>query len=217
MSTYFKFLLSLLMLTSVSFGVSAQEDEDEADDVEEVVVTGSRISRTSNYESVGPVEVITVEQVRDSGKNNIGDYLIELPSANLASNQRSINNGNSGTTEVNLRGAGSGRLLTLINGRRVAPTGTGIGNAVDFQIFPLAMIESVEVLKDGAAAVYGSDAVSGVINVKLREFEGSEFFGSTGSSAQGDANSSEFSFAFGTKGERSSNVTAISSYQKMMK
>ena len=115
MSTYFKFLLSLLMLTSVSFGVSAQEDEDEADDVEEVVVTGSRIARTSNYESVGPVEVITVEQVRDSGKNNIGDYLIELPSANLASNQRSINNGNSGTTEVNLRGAGSGRLLTLIN------------------------------------------------------------------------------------------------------
>ena len=114
MSTYFKFLLSLLMLTSVSFGVSAQEDEDEADDVEEVVVTGSRIARTSNYESVGPVEVITVEQVRDSGKNNIGDYLIELPSANLASNQRSINNGNSGTTEVNLRGAGSGRLLTLI-------------------------------------------------------------------------------------------------------
>ena len=213
MSTYFKFLLSLLMLTSVSFGVSAQEDEDEADDVEEVVVTGSRIARTSNYESVGPVEVITVEQVRDSGKNNIGDYLIELPSANLASNQRSINNGNSGTTEVNLRGAGSGRLLTLINGRRVAPTGTGIGNAVDFQIFPLAMIESVEVLKDGAAAVYGSDAVSGVINVKLREFEGSEFFGSTGSSAQGDANSSEFSFAFGTKGERSSNVTAISWYQ----
>ena len=55
MSTYFKFLLSLLMLTSVSFGVSAQEDEDEADDVEEVVVTGSRIARTSNYESVGPV------------------------------------------------------------------------------------------------------------------------------------------------------------------
>ena len=213
MNSYVKFLMSLLTLMSVSFVTFAQEEDEEADDVEEVVVTGSRIARTSNYESVGPVEVITIDQVRDAGKNNIGDYLIELPSANLASNQRSVNNGNSGTTEVNLRGAGSGRLLTLINGRRVAPTGTGTGNAVDFQIFPLAMIESVEVLKDGAAAVYGSDAVSGVVNVKLREFEGAEFYGSFGSSAQGDANASEFSFAYGSKGERSSNVTAISWYQ----
>ena len=213
MNSYVKFLMSLLTLMSVSFVTFAQEEDEEADDVEEVVVTGSRIARTSNYESVGPVEVITIDQVRDAGKNNIGDYLIELPSANLASNQRSVNNGNSGTTEVNLRGAGSGRLLTLINGRRVAPTGTGTGNAVDFQIFPLAMIESVEVLKDGAAAVYGSDAVSGVVNVKLREFEGAEFYGSFGSSAQGDANASEFSFAYGSRGERSSNVTAISWYQ----
>ena len=102
--------MSLLTLMSVSFVTFAQEEDEEADDVEEVVVTGSRIARTSNYESVGPVEVITIDQVRDAGKNNIGDYLIELPSANLASNQRSVNNGNSGTTEVNLRGAGSGRL-----------------------------------------------------------------------------------------------------------
>ena len=127
MNSYVKFLMSLLTLMSVSFVTFAQEEDEEADDVEEVVVTGSRIARTSNYESVGPVEVITIDQVRDAGKNNIGDYLIELPSANLASNQRSVNNGNSGTTEVNLRGAGSGRLLTLINGRRVAPTGTGTG------------------------------------------------------------------------------------------
>ena len=70
-----------------------------------------------------------------------------------------------------MRGAGSERLLTLINGRRVAPAGTGTGSAVDLQIFPLSLIDSVEVLKDGASAVYGSDAVSGVLNVKLRSFE----------------------------------------------
>ena len=85
MNSYVKFLMSLLTLMSVSFVTFAQEEDEEADDVEEVVVTGSRIARTSNYESVGPVEVITIDQVRDAGKNNIGDYLIELPSANLAS------------------------------------------------------------------------------------------------------------------------------------
>ena len=65
MNSYVKFLMSLLTLMSVSFVTFAQEEDEEADDVEEVVVTGSRIARTSNYESVGPVEVITIDQVRD--------------------------------------------------------------------------------------------------------------------------------------------------------
>ena len=100
-------VLSLILLGSFGL-VAAEEEGEEAEGVvEEVVVTGSRISRLSNYDSTGPVEVFTVEQIYEAGKNNIGDYLIELPSANLSSNQRSINNGNSGTTEFNLRGAGS--------------------------------------------------------------------------------------------------------------
>ena len=152
------YLLALLALTFSMFNADlyAQEDaanEEESEELEELVVTGSRISRTSNYDSTGPVEVYTAETILDSGKNNIGDFLLELPSANLASNQRSVNNGNSGTTEFNLRGAGSERLLTLINGRRVAPSGTGTGSAVDMQIFPLSLIDSIEVLKDGASAV----------------------------------------------------------------
>ena len=132
---------AVVALLSLSFNsVIADEEEESAESVEEVVVTGSRISRASNYDSTGPIEVFTAQQVLDAGKTNIGDFLIELPSANLASNQRSVNNGNSGTTELNLRGAGSERLLTLINGRRVAPSGTGTGSAVDLQIFPLAVL-----------------------------------------------------------------------------
>ena len=208
-----KSTLGFAIIALLSFGsstvFSADEDE-ESDSIEEVVVTGSRISRSSTFDSTGPVEVFTVEQILESGKNNVGDYLIELPSANLSSNQRSINNGNSGTTEFNLRGAGSERLLTLINGRRVAPAGTGTGSAVDFQIFPLALIDSVEVLKDGASAVYGSDAVSGVVNIKLRDFEGFEVYGQEGASDQGDANATLLSLAFGTKGENSSIKAAIS-------
>lgn len=164
MNNLFKSAIPFAVLALISFGSTAYADDEEesADSVEEVVVTGSRIKRTSNYDTTGPVDVFSAQDVIDSGKTNIGDFLIELPSANLsanATNQRSVNNGNTGTTEFSLRGAGSERLLTLINGRRVAPAGTGTGSAVDLQIFPLSLIDSVEVLKDGASAVYGSDAV----------------------------------------------------------
>ena len=201
--------MMVLAFSVLNLQADDEDDEEEAS-VEEVIVTGSRIKRASNYDSTGPVEVFTAQQVLDSGKTNIGDFLIELPSANLASNQRSVNNGNSGTTELNLRGAGSERLLTLINGRRVAPAGTGTGSAVDLQIFPLALIDSVEVLKDGASAVYGSDAISGVLNIKLREFEGFEAYISEGSSDRGDADQSLISLSFGTAGERSNIVATIS-------
>ena len=214
MNNLFKSTIPFAVLALISFGSTAYaDDEDEdADSVEEVVVTGSRISRTSNYDATGPVDVFTAQDVIDSGKTNIGDFLIELPSANLSSNatnQRSVNNGNTGTTEFSLRGAGSERLLTLINGRRVAPAGTGTGSAVDLQIFPLSLIDSVEVLKDGASAVYGSDAVSGVLNVKLRSFEGFEASIFEGSSDKGDAKQDLISLAFGTAGERSSMVATI--------
>ena len=97
-STWLKSTIGFSVIALLSFGsstiFSADEEEESSDDVEEVVVTGSRIKRTSNYDSTGPVEVYTVQTILDSGKNNIGDFLLELPSANLASNQRSVNNGN---------------------------------------------------------------------------------------------------------------------------
>ena len=213
MINFSKSTMAFAVVALLSFGsnpVFSADDDEESAEVEEVVVTGSRIKRASNYDSTGPIEVFTAQQVIDQGKNNIGDFLLELPSANLASNQRSVNNGNSGTTEFNLRGAGSERLLTLINGRRVAPSGTGTGSAVDLQIFPLSLIDSVEVLKDGASAVYGSDAVSGVLNIKLRSFEGFELNVMEGASDLGDAKSDMISAAFGTSGERSSMVATIS-------
>lgn len=212
MKNFFKSTTSFAVVALLSFGfntIVAEEEEESASTVEEVVVTGSRIKRASNYDSTGPVEVFTAQQVLDAGKTSIGDFLIELPSANLASNQRSVNNGNSGTTELNLRGAGSNRLLTLINGRRVAPSGTGTGGAVDLQIFPLSLIDSVEVLKDGASAVYGSDAISGVLNIKLRQFEGFEAYISEGASDRGDAKQDLISLSFGTAGENSSMVATL--------
>ena len=172
MINFSKSTMAFAVVALLSFGsnpVFSADDDDESAEVEEVVVTGSRIKRASNYDSTGPIEVFTAQQVIDQGKNNIGDFLLELPSANLASNQRSVNNGNSGTTEFNLRGAGLRDFLLLLT-VDVAPSGTGTGSAVDLQIFS-SLIDSVEVLKDGASAVYGSDAVSGVLNIKLRSLK----------------------------------------------
>jgi len=212
MINFSKSTMAFAIVALLSFGSNPflfAEDDDESAEVEEIVITGSRIKRASNYDSTGPIEIFTAQEVMDQGKNNIGDFLLELPSANLASNQRTVNNGNSGTTEFNLRGAGSERLLTLINGRRVAPSGTGTGSAVDLQIFPLSIIDSVEVLKDGASAVYGSDAVSGVLNIKLRSFEGFELNVMEGASDMGDAKSDLISAAYGSSGERGSIIATI--------
>ena len=93
MKNLFKSAIPFAVLALVSFGTTnvAPMKRKEAGSVEEVVVTGSRISRTSNYDSTGPVEVFTAEDVISSGKTNIGDFLIELPSANLSSNATNQN------------------------------------------------------------------------------------------------------------------------------
>ena len=97
MINFSKSTMAFAVVALLSFGsnpVFSADDDEESAEVEEVVVTGSRIKRASNYDSTGPIEVFTAQQVIDQGKNNIGDFLLELPSANLASNQRSVNNGN---------------------------------------------------------------------------------------------------------------------------
>src|SRR3546814_19288245 len=80
-----------------------------------------------------------------------------------------------GTTQVNLRGLGINRTLVLLNGRRIVNGGTGANSSVDLNIIPVALIDRVEVLKDGASAIYGADAVAGVVNIlPRREFDGAE-------------------------------------------
>ena len=99
-----------------------------------------------------------------------------------------VNNGSGGNARVNLRGLGSNRTLVLVNGRRMIASGTGAASSVDLNTIPVSMIQRVEVLKDGASAVYGTDAIAGVVNVILkRDFEGFEMNVQTGMSGQGDA------------------------------
>lgn len=152
----------------------AQDDADEADDddeaIEEIITTGSRIRRTE-FSSASPVQVINMEMATLGGLVDIADILQE---STVAANAPQWNNmftgyvvtGGSGTNAIDLRGLGDGKTLVLLNGRRLNPAGTrGTVSAVDLNTIPSSVIQRIEILKDGASSVYGSDAVAGVINI----------------------------------------------------
>src|SRR2546427_269800 len=165
---------------------------------EEIVVTGSRIRR-KDLTTPAPVTVISREQVTASGKVSIGDFLQSLPEQGNAINTQ-VNNGGDGATRISLRGLGSARTLVLMNGRRFVPGGTGADSSVDLNSIPTAAIERVEVLKDGASAVYGSDAIAGVVNIITRKgFKGTDLSGDGGVSQHGDGNTSWAKLVTGTK------------------
>jgi outer membrane receptor protein involved in Fe transport len=150
----------------------AQEDQDEnAEDLlEEVIVTGSRIPR-ADVDSASPVTVVDRTFMEVTGLTDIGDLLQSMPSMSGSPIGTTTNNGGNGGVFVDLRGMGVNRTLTLINGMRVVDGG-------DYQSVPSTMIERVEILKDGASAVYGADAVAGVVNIiTRRDFSGVEVTG----------------------------------------
>src|SRR5947209_8067630 len=134
---------------------------------EEIVVTGTRVRR-KDLNTPAPVTVLSRDQITASGKVSLGEFLQALPEQGNTVNAQ-VNNGNDGSIYVALRSLGSARTLVLVNGRRMVPGGTGANSAADLGTIPSAAIERIEVLKDGASAIYGSDAISGVVNVILRK------------------------------------------------
>ena len=171
-------------LTALSTGVAialgsapptlAQEDE-----IEEIVVTGSHIRRTE-FEGRAPIQIVDAEAIELIGAQQPVDMLNEL-TVNSGSEFYNETNNRAGSSQFNIRNLGLGSTLTLINGKRggIAPVASEAGtDFVDINQFPLAMIERVEVLTDGASATYGSQAVAGVANIITRKgFEGLEISG----------------------------------------
>lgn len=145
--------------------------------VETVVVTGSRIPQVGLYSS-SPVTALGQQALQLSGSTKVENLLNNLPSV-LASNSSTDSNGASGTATVDLRGLGVNRTLVLVNGNRLMPGDPYTGSAADLNTIPSALVERVEVLTGGASAVYGSDAIAGVVNFIMRkDFEGVELDGS---------------------------------------
>ena len=175
----------------------AQAQDPATVDADTIVVTGSRVARTG-FDTPTPTAVISSEQIEQSGLIDTGAILMQNPqiSVGLGSTndtfQRDI-----GSSFINLRGLGQNRTLVLVDGRRRV-SGSREGSQVDLTAIPPSMIESIEIITGGASAVYGADAVSGVVNVKLkRDFEGLEASVRGGISQEGDAGTYSASLAGG--------------------
>jgi iron complex outermembrane recepter protein len=190
------------------------------DEPQEVVVTGSRIARGSDFESPSPIVTVDRDSIERTGYANLQQLMEKVPiNGNGAFSTRGNNQDSTanGASSISLRGLGADATLVLVNGRRVAISAFAENvttNFVDINSIPVAAIERVEVLKDGSSAVYGSDAVAGVVNIILRkDFEGFETAGGFGSTSGGDYEESSISAIWGTSGE-DSNVTMIFDYFK---
>ena len=184
-------LLFLSALAIFSTPFSAQDSDNDSDEIEELVVTGSRIVRI-DLEGTSPVQIFEEEDIFRSGVTSLGQLLREMPSVAGGAQTTQVNNGGDGTSRISLRGLGSTRTLVLMNGHRLPPSSTGLastnlGSVVDLNTIPVSMVSRVEVFKDGASAIYGSDAVAGVVNIiTRRNFNGLQLNFQTGISQQGD-------------------------------
>jgi outer membrane receptor protein involved in Fe transport len=131
----------------------------------DIVVTGSRISRR-DYSSESPIVTVSQDAVTVSGQQTLGEALNQLPQLTPGNSATSSSRGNAGQTNPDLRGLGSRRTLVLLDGRRLQPSDSF--NAIDLNSVPTALIENVEIITGGASAIYGSDALAGVINLRTR-------------------------------------------------
>ncbi|QIZ77278.1 TonB-dependent receptor [Ferrimonas lipolytica] len=181
--------------------------------IERMVVTGSRIQRTETS-SYAPITVFDAADIEATGVTSVEALLQRMSaSAGFAGNQTNAywTDGGYGSTQVNLRGIGVNRTLVLLNGRRMVNSGTGANASVDLNTIPLSIIDRVEVLKDGASAIYGADAVAGVVNIITRDYvDGFEISARGGQTDHGDGEEVNLDLTFGTISDNSSVYVAMS-------
>ena len=198
--------------------VAAQQAQPQAQSLERVTITGTNIRRT-DQETVAPVEIITREQIERSGQPTIADVIRTIPQNLGGSFSESFSNSFApGASGISLRGLGQKTTLVLLNGRRTSGYGFAQNlqdTFVDFNSIPTSAIERVEILKDGASAIYGSDAIAGVINIILRkDYQGIEAGGSVGFTDGGNDYRANLTMGFGELGKDKFNVFGVFDYYK---
>lgn len=199
-------LLGAVVLLGASLGFSppSSANDEEARELEMIRVTGSRILRV-DVETANPVQVIERDQIERSGVTSVAELLQEMSIAGASLNQLGAAGTSFGAANINLRNLGANRVLVLLNGRRWinAAGGRGFRDFVDLNSIPLAMVDRIEVLKDGASAVYGSDAIAGVVNIHTRSgFEGGNLRLNYGVTERGDGQQQGIDFAYGASADR---------------
>lgn len=183
---------------------------------EQIVVTGSAIRR-KDLLTPAPLTTLTREDIDALGLASLGQVLQTIPEQGNAKNDQ-LNNpagGADGSTRISLRSLGAERTLVLLNGRRFVFGGLGADSSVDLNAIPAAIVERIEVLKEGNSAIYGSDAISGVVNIiTRRRYEGTEVSAYAGSSSRGDAPRYELDVTSGISSARGGILFSVGYYNQ---
>ncbi|MBI5768504.1 MAG: TonB-dependent receptor [Verrucomicrobia bacterium] len=194
-----------------------KDDSNEPQKLEKFEVTGSRIKQV-DVEGPSPIKIIDRVEIEASGRTNLTDLLRDMPEAGFTG----INEGGTtaavrGSTALNLRDLGANNTLVIVNGRRTVATANASGGTVfvDLNRFPIAMVERVEVLKDGASAIYGADATAGVVNIILRkDYNGVEVSTSYGNSTKTDVGEKSFSLFAGAASGKASATIGVTFFER---
>jgi iron complex outermembrane receptor protein len=203
-----------LAVADSAAGPTADTTPAQGPQLTEVVVTGSRIRRVDS-ETANPILVIDQQTIQESGITQVGDLLQRIPSISGSATNPNVNNGGGfGESTVELRGLDAKRTLILLDGRRVGFVGT-TADATDVNQIPFNMIDHVEVLKEGAGAIYGSDAIGGVVNfITRKNVEGFELTGDYGETTHADGKHGQFGALFGSSGEKGSIIVGGNYYKQ---
>ncbi len=190
--------------------VPTGQDAAVSNSTETIVVTGSRL-KTTNATSEAPVTIVTSAQIEHSSAQTVEDVLQRLPSIGTSGIYNTTNNGGEGASCTDIRNLGINRVLVLVDGRRFVHTGIFGADCVDLNNIPLSLIDSIEILKDGASTVYGADAVSGVINIKLKHNFNGTVIRADGSIATdaGDGRQGELSATTGFNFDKGNVVASV--------
>ena len=197
-------------------GEASNFEEDAETPLETIVVTGSRVRRTS-ADSPAPLTIVDAEAIRATGLTEIADVINQLPSLAITqTNQTSNQLGNAGLNALDLRGLGTARTLVLVDGRRRVPAIPGTA-AVDISAIPTNLVQRIEVVTGGASALYGADAVAGVANFILKDdYEGVDTSFRYGGSTRGDLHTYSGDILLGSNfADERGNITAFAFYQHM--
>jgi iron complex outermembrane receptor protein len=192
-------------------GVAAQDDVAVQ---QKITVTGSRIKRV-DFEGPQPVTVIDREAIDRSGNLTVADVVRKTTYNTFGSFRQSSGSTSQSVNTIDLRGLGPDKTLILVNGRRMAGAPTEAGAAQNLTMIPMAAVERIEILRDGASAIYGTDAIAGVVNVILREdYEGMHLSAKWGRPTQTGGDEDSYSITGGVSGARGNLTFALNNERR---
>jgi len=179
--------------------------------MQEIVVTGSRIKGITNADSPSAISVTTAEEISLTKATSIEDVLSRMIGPDFTGGvSNGSNNGGNGLSQVGLRNLGPSRTLILIDGQRLIPIFAAAASVVDLNAVPLAMVERIEVLRDGASSIYGADAIGGVINIITKKnADGATFDASYGRSSHNDGKSKTLAGSIGVNSDKGNALVAV--------